>query len=114
MLGAHTPVRPCQMDLQLAAQCEVAALQPGCSGEAGAASAACLSAAAALRQGVASALDSLTAQALLRHAAGHELPKAGAAPLTVKTLMAQLIRFRATALRGKAVIACLLGGWLDK
>ena len=69
-----------QMDLQLAGQCEVAALQLEADGEASAASEACLASAAALRQGVAAALDSLAASALLRHAAGHDLPKVGAYP----------------------------------
>ena len=75
-------VCPRQMDLQLAGLCEVAALQLESDGVASAALAACLLSAAALQQGVAAALDSLAACALLRHAAGHELFKVGAAPLT--------------------------------
>ena len=74
-----TPVCPCQMDLQLAVQCDTTALQTESGGEPAAAPAACLSAAAALRQGVAATLDSLAAQALLRHAAEHALPQVGAA-----------------------------------
>ena len=66
-----------QMDLQLAEQCEVAALLTEPGRETDAASAACASAGAALRQGVTASLDSLAAQALLRHAGGHEFPKVG-------------------------------------
>lgn len=106
-----------QMDLQLAEQCEVAAMQMECGGEASAASAAFLPSAAALRQGVAAALDSLAARALLRHAIGHDVPKVGATPLTlnwfINHLMAQLIRPPATYfaifLPG-ATLTCMLVG----